>query len=444
MKIPAGRLDAIIHWLSSHLPPVMLWGRWDFDSPLDRATLARAVLQLPQRVPALACHYRPGLWRGAFVRSDEPAYAFEHREYKGRLSALAAANDSISLELGQGSGPVFTVRCFAWETGCQLLLALDHRHVDGRGMANVMKALADSYTAAQSPRPVPLEPLSEQRSLAPVLRALRPIHYLRMPIALWRDFVSHARVPLSALSPLGMDGDENAPSRVERPAHAHLHLDSDQAMELHRTAKARSATLNDVLLSAYCVATRRWNERNTSRPQGKLSLIFASDYRRHFANGVRPIANVSAVHRLVLSYEGLDSMDLALPIIKSRVDRMKQRGMALDSLSFLLQGLAIPDGLVAGVIAPVFRSMVRTVRRSVALTNIGALDESVGAFGENVARACTILAPVAPAKALIAAATSYRGALDVTLGFDRAALSTDQSAVFVELYRQALKELRGI
>ncbi len=104
--------------------------------------------------------------------------------------------------------------------------------------------------------------------------------------------------------------------------------------------------------------------------------------------------------------------------------------------------LGLPPRVTRHWMIPMARRAVRGLQRSFMLTNMGIIPDEAGDYGDIKAIAMSMWAPVFPAPHMYMSATSYAGALTLTLSYDGSGLSEEAADEFEAVLRQVLEEAK--
>lgn len=424
--LPASRTDQLLLALSDHVSPFQLWAFWEVPGHLDEHRLRRAVAHLVARIPVLGCRLAPGWWRDRWVpldglASDPDLLRVATVEDRAAVEAASAAVVASFVDVRRG--PALRLHLLRHRGGDRLILHLHHCLVDGRGLVRVMQELAACYRRlGREPGWRPTEPLPPCRSTGPIFRGLALRHWLRMPFSFVYQNAALAR-SRSRIGSFAMDRGAAIDGVLGAACHTAVAIADPPVSRLLARCRARSVTLNDYLTTAALVALHRWNGADAVA-DAVLPLLFAGDLRQRYAPGHAPIANIAALHYLLVPRAEVGAFAETLVRVKARIDRVKRRGFGLDALFALWTLLPLPAALFRFVSPPILRAMGRLILRLNGFTNIGVIPDDAGWFDDDLAADhCSILASIFPVQTMLLTATTYRDRLTVQLGYDGRGLS---------------------
>ena len=424
-SIPVAPGDLVVHsWRGRGEMVIEL--ELAFGGALDEATLAKAAALLLDAEPVV----------GARLIVDPRLPRWEHLGAAGP-DVLVVTGDAAEYErirrsgIDATAGPQMRLCLHREARGDRLLVKMSHAAGDGVALQWLAARLADTYSSlATDPGYRPLPAAGTPRDLGSLLAHVPRREY---PGILW-DFVSflvprlfprrtHAlRLPLESTG-------EWVP--VVR------HLASPRQQELSLYAKARDATLNDVVLAAAYRAMASLGEWDGSTG---LRINITVDLRRRYLPASRPmtISNLSSfecpflVRTLGTRFE--DTLANVAALTRRRKAKWPGLGGAMIGHAFAarkgLQGLAQSDAAAStGRVKP---------GRPIILSNEGKLDATRLTFASETPLAAHMLPPFINPPGLQICLSGYAGALTlaaVTRANGEQAVGAYLDALIAELPR---------
>ncbi|MBI5527821.1 MAG: hypothetical protein HY897_15940 [Deltaproteobacteria bacterium] len=411
----------LVSWQDLGIIDMMIQFEISFDAKLDADRLARAFDLSLDAEPVAGCR---------FVRDGR---CFWERVAEGRSGAFVVSTDAAACDrflvepLNLSSGPQVRALLAQRSGGDRLVLKVSHALADAGGTKHYARTLSSIYRALDTdPRHAPEPNVAGSRSVGQIFRALPWRAHPRVLVNLWREIrglnlppVTHAiALPACERGPLGF---------------AVRHLPVDRVSALSAYGRAHSATLNDLLMSAFVRAQidlGRWDGESQVRLQTTVDLRRYLPGRR--AGGV---CNLSAFDYAFLGTEPGADFDATLGRVTAITSRRKAdwTGLTLISTVPVLWSMGYPR--IKRFFAWLFKRSAETRNQPNALTNMGPIAPEDLDFGVRPVSAWLLTPPIHPPMFGMGL-TGYSGTLTLSVGVPVAALPE------VETFMDAmLKEL---
>ncbi len=170
----------------------------------------------------------------------------------------------------------------------------------------------------------------------------------------------------------------------------------------------------------------------------QLFSLYTINVRRWLGQPEGTFANMSAIYPVVANSDDLVDVHKATKVLKRKFDKSKQNfGLKelWDILSFKIQ----PE-LLARILSFL---IIRAVKKTHALTNIGIIPESAGNFGRLQAKSYSLIAPPMPSPNLLFTASSYKNNLTVHCSFNETHMKPETIRNFMRQFRDNMLAFVG-
>lgn len=344
--------------------------------------------------PVLGCRYRASWWRDRWLPWQGDVAALVHVERVDDLEA--ATREQVARPFDHVTAPTWRLAALEHDRGSRLVISLHHMTGDGGGVKALANVVVSSLCGVE-PSP---EPTASRSMLAPA----RGLRLRDLPI-LALEFVREGLQPLSMLRvrklrrafPRG-DGDPT-------PSWRTVALRGEPARAFVASCKALGATINDGLVAAVARMAAGRGEK------GPVAAGYTVDLRRYLPPSSR-ITNLHGVSLVVLPRRRVGDPTGTLQAISDRIGEQKRRlpGLAYTLLPLVAIGW-LPHGLLRRVGRLVLNNVLSSINRALAVTNIGALDETLAPLGEDAVSASIVGPFVHGLPVPVITATGFRGEL---------------------------------
>ena len=368
-----------------------------FGGALDLEVLRRAVRAVVEEDPILRARFvepRPFDARWEVRALDDAIPPCEVEEAEQGEAAVAAFLAGLDV---RPDGPYFQLRVVRSAGRDTLCLRVDHRLCDGGGSKALVERLADRYrrVAAGAPLPPPRAGFAP-RTLAGLAGREPPPPPDGPP----------APRPLTYALP--RSGFAN-----ERPAHAVHVLEAAAVAAVRARGKALGATLTDAVLTAL---VRALEPRCTARAGEPVTVMISSDLRSRLPPERRDVlCNLFQGYFPELRAGPARAFEAALADTARAMARLRASFTLEEALGAeaafvrtFRQWAGAPDRGPAP--APVDATFVL-------LSNVGVLEPERLATGTPPLVDAQLLGTIALGRELLVCASSFRGALTLSIGF---------------------------
>ncbi len=377
----------------------------EFAERLDTDRLSRAIDLALDAEPILGCrfveHWRKPYWEKV-DKTEWETFLLTEEESEYEIFK----NSSFDTH----NGPQLKACLWRSSNGDHLLLKVTDVVTDAGGVKEIAALISNIYSRlAIEPGYQPESNLKGSRSYWQVLQHIPWYVYLRSGIDFLRDISSIVIHPVSLTLPI--DGGPHTPLKFIR-----RFFSVDQTARLSEYGRARNATINDLVLSAFfraLVTEGDWNGRT------QLRLSTTIDLRRYLSSGCgEGITKLSAITFAwpSLGTELGDDFDSTLAQVTALTRRRKAYWLGVSDsvwLSFFFQMLPNNWG------RKLFNKMVQgqTMRsvQSHLLTNMGPINPDSVTFGVRPLNAWLLPPPSYPPE-FIAGLSGYSGTLSLSAG----------------------------
>ncbi|MBI5843500.1 MAG: hypothetical protein HZB23_02385 [Deltaproteobacteria bacterium] len=393
----------------------------DWDEPLDRPRLKRALRLVLDAEPVLGCRFRDSWFRPFWERLDEKALdEAEILSEPGPESDVEAASQAFYAQIMDPSaGPQLRVLILSLKGGGdRLILKISHLTCDAGGLKAVFYRLGEIYSALSANPDHAPSPATGTRSMSQV--------YFRFPVRewlaiFWSGLVNMWRMVAPFRSyqfPSGM---------VEKPPLVFVfrHLSRERVSAFSGYARMRGATLNDLLTAALF---RAFAALEGGKVKGKLRVASTVDLRRYLpGRRTGALCQVSGLWAVGIDYRPGEDFAATLASVKRSVDPQKERYFGLGMMiGFWLMGVGQPYFLPKFTMRNTFALGVRDGNLPPAFTNMGPIErESCRAWGKAPASAF-LGVPTARPPWFAVGMSGYDGSLSLSAGFYPSAIAPER------------------
>jgi NRPS condensation-like uncharacterized protein len=398
--LPAEMVEVVVDALECQHPHVHLHLLVDLERQFSHEQLVAGLRGLVRAFPVLGCRYEPHWWRDRWVPWEGDLASMCHVAHPDDVEDATRAWAARPMRYLEEP----TVRLAFFDRGDgggRLVLSLHHMTADGGGTKAAGSVLAALLCGVE-----PDPPASDDRALRNVIKSLRPRD---LPVLL-QEMVREGISPLSFLRVRELDHGTPAGDGRPEPQWVPLRLDQTRTARFVAACKARGATINDGLVSVVARMAARRGER------GPVMVAYTVDLRRYLRWTKAQVTNLAGVTMVLLEREATASAAAAVEAVAQAIGHQKRRltGLAYALLpAFTLSWM--PHGLMRRVGAVIIGQILQRFQRSIALTNIGSLDEVLAPFGDDVSAACIVGPFVHNNRVPIVTITGFRGTLTLQM-----------------------------
>ena len=370
---------------------------------IDIARMSSALVQTVDVEPVLGCVYVRDSKRPYWQRIDD----LQEAQLVHRIETDRPVRDGLtwlSEPLDPESGA--QIRALICKSSVESVLALKFSHVavDASAMKEVAYQVATAYRKlGEDPEAVPVPNVDGERSvllaakgasLGQRLRALRPDD--PFPTTEWG-------------MPKTLDSDKGDPVYVTR------HLGRDSFRPIRDWGRARGATVNDLVLTAYyrTLVDVLEPSKGSSTP-----VQLSCDFRRWLPEGTQLAAgNISGTWCISEGLETEATFEETLAAVTARTDKWKSSDAGVRAALGLSAAKRVPYATAAGRILKQAQRFTGDVGYP-SLTNIGVLDEERLDFGAGVSIADAFaVGPIGSPPGFVLSVSTFREEMTLSAGF---------------------------
>jgi NRPS condensation-like uncharacterized protein len=433
-RIPAEVVDQFVYGLKTVTVP-LIHLTVDFEAPVDRGRLVRALRLLLDAEPVLGCRFVPRPIRPYFdrVSAGELDRLELLRESDGGLvQGRHPVESFLAEEPDLGAEPQLKALILPRNGGERLVLKISHLVADGGGSKEIGYRLASIYRQLEDRPKLKVVPNHGSRGILQVCRHLPASSVARL---LWRsvtDSVSVRRPYRSLRYPMSRLDARPMSFEVRRFSGARF-----AALDSFR--RRTRATINDLLVTAML---RAWVRMLGEDAPGAYRLLVTVDLRRYIPGrvGAAP-ANLSSFLIIDLGRDLGRSFTETLARAKTLLDAAKAD---LPGLPFMLGSLAaalpMPFFLLPTLGWLVMTGGAVTGNQPPALTNAGLIDRRKLDFGGPAVANAELTVPASLSPHVVTCASGFGGSATLSVGFQEAAVPR---RVFADLFELMDQELPG-
>ena len=393
-----------------------------FDRCLNEDVLKNAVMASIEAIPILGTRYIAGArprWTSLDPKAFDRAFLFAQDETE--------LEDFVVSRVDEGLGPQVRV-CLLNSMPFAVALKMNHMVCDGADFKAYLYFLCDIYSRMMADPGYRPAAVTGDRSLGRVLKRFGLRDRFKSLLVQHREnnLRGGARFPLS-------DDTEVRPFILIRK------LARKKTAALKNCGKAKGATLNDVVLTAYY---RCLFQRLALRPGTELRIPVMVDMRRHIEKSrkLKSLTNLSSTVSTHLDLRPGEHFEETLHRVKSIMDLKKGANLGVNAfikVGFIYRYLS---DRIANRIA---RSMLRNPL--ISMTNMHVLDSSQMSFGDLLPRDAFMCGSIKYKPHFQLAASSYEGELTLSVNLsgsagDRDCILSFLAQVDAELSRWELSQ----
>lgn len=401
IRIPTVAGDRVLaSWHDVRWGEMVIHLECEFAEPLDERRLARACELAIIAEPLLGCRFVSSRFRHWWESTNGAgAAALEITQDPSRWHEFPRR------DFDPRSGPQFKALLFRESSGDHVMFRVSHLIADAGATKEVVAIVSEIYRKlGQNPHYMPEPRQRGSRSLWQVFHALP----LRAHFRVLRNFLRISRQNRTVAHRVDL------PLRTRTPfTWVHRQIDRDHVSSLMDWARARSATLNDMMIAAFLKAIAR-----ATADEGPAHHRFQMtvDLRRYLPGGCADgICNLSSFDYLDMGTAPLGSFEDVLTGVTAITAQRKRDWLGL--LDFVL--VPILRFLSLRASARLFASMLEHGNRRRwspnGMTNMGRIAPEVVDF-DGAPRLARLLTPVVYPPMLGCGMSSYGGTLTLTSG----------------------------
>lgn len=426
VRYPATPQDRVAHLIGLFSADQQINAVLQFAGQLEQELLEQAVQLTIKLEPILGCR---------FIEADTPYWEPQPATFEFPLCSLVNCHGEDQLEADvrtfltepgdRAVGPMVQTKLFRTVTSDTLGVKLSHLCSDGGGVKEYVALLAAAYTllaAGQSPERTETM-LGIQRSQG--FREQGPV----FAAAGIEDITS---VTPSAQTPASLWAFPSDPRGNIEPKIALRRFNQAKTAQLIRWTKARQATVNDVLVTAFYRSLARIAVYDLPRTATK-AIGLTVDLRRYLPGGTSgAISNLSAVEVPVISLHEKESFEVTLGRVKEAMNRIKHNLPGISSAAGIEQMAGISHLALRDNNQQMHAQLAQTAMAMPMLTNFGIVAPYPILFGGLAVEEAYMTAPIMNSPYFLLGASSYHGALTLSIGFHTPAIAAQKINQFLD------------
>lgn len=396
-----------------------IYGVLETDRPLDEGLLALAVKWAYEAIPVLNCQLvldseRP-YWKRRLSCNRRELYSMVETK-----DADYAIQSFMSVSLDPCQDALVQVQLVRTTGKDFLCVKISQVCCDAIGIKEYTRVLAEAYNALAKGRAFAQKDFSERRDLDLILEHFGVKRYQQIPKA--GSAAPFKPAPFPSLS-----------GEYSLPRWSKCFLDKNEYVKLKNYAAAKTATIHDVLLTAFS----RAYPPITGQLNKEYSVIVTTDLRC-FAPKICPVVNFSGSFVVnTASYEG-ESFAAALIKLSQAIKRKK------SSLSGIHEALRLNEALrlsYADLAKEIAHKRLGAEFCAPRFCGTGFFSQEVMFFGEAAVTKAYILPPPVFAPGFLLLLSTYNNILTIAAGYYQPAVSKETMDI---LLRSILQELRQL
>jgi NRPS condensation-like uncharacterized protein len=380
-----------------------------FEYLPDREVLKKAIISSIEAIPILGTRYFEGT-RPRWISLDPNDY--------GRAFVTAPTEmefeDFLGSRVDEGLGPQVRV-CLLESRPFAVAFKMNHMVCDADGFKEYLYFLCKIYSKLVTDPQYRPSAITGDRSTRGVLNRLDVGVKLKSLFSQSKEnnLTGGARFPLS-------DGGEAWPFILTRK------LGRERTAELKKYGRAKGATLNDVVLTAYY---RCLFQRLAISPGTELQIPVMVDMRRYLEKGgeFTSLTNLTSTVITQLEYSPEEHFENTLGRVKAIMDKKKGSNIGLNgfiklNLMFRILGDKIANRLLKLILK----------NPLICMTNVGVLDSAQIAFGDLRPRDAFLCGSIKYKPYFQLAISSYEGELTLSVNLLGSAGDRDRILSFFD------------
>ncbi|MEJ8302659.1 hypothetical protein [Saccharibacillus sacchari] len=289
-----------------------------------------------------------------------------------------------------------------------ICIKVQHTYCDGAGLKKYLQMFTSTYTSLCK------EDIDFKFSLKEGDRGKGAISkYLSSGSEVENRILGTAPLNAEWLFPLKNNSIEESRKNIEISI---LRLNEDFYASLHRYAKDKKATINDVILAAYyrslCSITGKYGS-------GQLGIDLTLDMRKYFSDYQEElICNLASSEKVYVEISSHDSFETTLSRVQDKTSEMKKNKMGVEGLkTFEFLGNKKYKDL-----KEYFRESMSLMRlnksRDPILSNFGILFSEKLFLGEVVVEDAYLVSPYVQAPSFMLGVSCYNQKITFTVTYD--------------------------
>ena len=353
----------------------------DLQRSFCHRALRDAVAHGIDKFPVLGCRYETRFFRDRWVPDSSPVDSVIHCEESGEDSRQVWLEHWVNQPIDPTCTRPLRVVQRKSSTGATLLISVAHAASDGAGIIAFVHELACSLCGAPSRAET-----SPERGIRQLVRALSGRQLAALPAGVVQEGLRPLKLARLAdrRRPAATSGSRA--SRVKT-----IVLEGPAYEAFRRSCTAVGATINDGLAAVMA-------QLGTTQSDAAVPIYYTANLRRVMDAPKAIAGNLSGGEVMLLAPDALGSLSEAARAAASvtSVTKSGAPGLGLVVFQWLTVGW-LPHALLRNLAVPqLAASSLSLFRKSLVLTNCGALDRYLEPFGSDLL-AASVMGPFADA-----------------------------------------------
>ena len=432
-------IDRLIHHWMYKQPTSCLWGIIGLNEPLSDEIIENALKILINTVPILSAGLKTRLWHGhwEFVEPGNIKTLITRKTVSDREEANRLLKEIIRNPIAADNPPLIRITSIDLTDDHYLILQVHHYVMDGEGSKQLFALFAEIYRELEKdPRWQPTTCPVMNRSWFQMAKHLKWHRLVMVPVIAFKELLAVISALLklntSAAVIIGDFSENNKSFVPENPLIETFLIDDHEIDLIKARLKKEGAKVNDIIMAALMTTVNTWNLACGETFSYVLS-IYTINVRRWLGQPEGSFANMSAIYPVVANSDDLVDVHKAIKILKNKFDKSK-KNFGLKELWDILS-LKIQPELMTKILSFL---IVRAVKKTQTLTNIGIIPESAGNFGRLKAKSYSLIAHPMPSPNLLFTASSYKNNLTVHCNFNETHMKPETAKNFMRQFRDNL------
>ena len=400
-------------------PASCLWGIIGLDEPLSDEIIEKTLEILIDTVPIICARLKKGLWSGywEFVEPGHIKALITRKRASDGKEADRLLKEVIRNPIDADHPPVIRITSIDLPDDHFFVLQVHHTVMDGEGAKQLFDLFAKIYRELEKdPEWLPDHSPVMDRSWLQIAKYLKWHRFLIAPFIAFKEFLIIIYIFLNfrkiASVIIGDFPEKNKSFVPENPQMETFVINNNDMKSIKARLDKEGAKVNDFIMAALMTTVNAWNSACGKTFSYVLSG-YTADLRRWWGRPEGPFANMSAICIALANREDLVDVHKAIKTLKPKFDKAKKE-FGLKELWDILS-LKIQPEVISRIVGFL---VIRLIKITHALTNIGIIPESAGNFGRIKAKSYSMVAPFFPSPNLLFTATSYKNDLTIHCNFN--------------------------
>ncbi len=435
-------LDSAIYCWMHDQQEACLWGIITLDAPLSDDIIEKVLAISIECVPIISSRLKRGLWGGKwlFVDPGDLRRLIARHTASNKKEAEQLLKEVIRNQIDTDDPPLVRVTSIDTSDEHYLVLQVHHIVMDGEGSKKYFELFAKIYRELEKdPEWRPAYISAMNRSWFQLTKFLKWRYYPLIPVAAFKDFLMVLkllfRLKNTASIIMGDRPGHTDSIYPENPLFETIGIKGDELDKIKKNNKGINATINDFIMAALMTTVNDWNAA-----QGQSFSYVATGYtanlRRWWGWPKGIFANMSVICMVMAGKEELVDAHRALRTLKPKFDNAKKEFGLKELFDHVI--LFIQPEIAGRLVA---YAIVRLVKYTHALTNIGIIPDHAGDFGTSKATSYSLLAPPMPSPNIIFTASGFKNSVTIHMNYNPGHMNPETAGAFLRQFKKNLLSL---